>query len=217
MKRDEKTSVSKKMFRDPPNPPGELAQNVSFLCGKEMEAPDKDMARKTEVMESKKCRRHSKIEERGTHSIDRMVERNTSERDSVLERFDMDHNKQDLFFTSVGRIHREVRHGYTNNEVYSSKWNGVHPRRFSSWRWKAQIEEFKEYKDGMSADVTKNAGWLAAAQDRKRWKRKKKQSFPRGLGKNTLKHRAQITRKSESVPKPPSVQVFEERSAQSQG
>ena len=89
-----------------------MAESVVVTC---CAAPDKDMARKTEVMESKKCRRHSKIEERGTHSIDRMVERKTSERDSVLERFDMDQNKNRLFCTSVGRIHREVRQGYTNN------------------------------------------------------------------------------------------------------
>ena len=48
------------------------AESVVVTC---CAAPDKDMARKTQVMESKKCRRHSKIEERGTHSIDRMVER----------------------------------------------------------------------------------------------------------------------------------------------
>ena len=40
------------------------------------------------------CRSPSKIEERGTHSIDRLVERKTLERDSVLERFDMDQNIQ---------------------------------------------------------------------------------------------------------------------------
>ena len=46
-----------------------------------------------------------------------MVERKTLERDSVLERFDMDQNIQrPYFFTSVGRIHREVRHGYTNSD-----------------------------------------------------------------------------------------------------
>ena len=45
------------------------------------------------------------------------VERKTLERDSVLERFDMDQNIQrQYFFTSVGRIHREVRHGYTNSD-----------------------------------------------------------------------------------------------------
>ena len=49
-----------------------MAEPVVVTC---CAAPDKDMARKTQVMESKKCRRHSKIEERGTHSIDRMVER----------------------------------------------------------------------------------------------------------------------------------------------
>ena len=91
-----------------------MAEPVVVTC---CAAPDKDMARKTEVMESKKCRRHSKIEERGTHSIDRLVERKTLERDSVLERFDMDQNiqRQCFFFTSVGRIHREVMHGYTNS------------------------------------------------------------------------------------------------------
>ena len=75
-------------------------------------------------MESKKCRRHSKIEERGTHSIDRMVERKTSERDSVLERFDMDQN-QDCFLHRSAGIHREVRHGYTNS-------NGPKNRRFTT-------------------------------------------------------------------------------------
>ena len=170
-----------------------MAEPVVVTC---CAAPDKDMARKTQVMESKKCRRHSKIEERGTHSIDRMVERKkTSERDSVLERFDMDQNKQRLFFSHrwAGYIARSGTDTQTAmasrtgglqwwreaRRKHSSKWNGVHPRRFSCWRWEAQIAEFKEYKDGMSADVTKNAGWLAAAQDRKRWKRKK-QSISRG-------------------------------------
>ena len=173
-----------------------MAEPVVVTC---CAAPDKDMARKSEVMESKKCRRHSKIEERGTHNIDRMVERKTSERDSVLERFDMDQNKQRLFFTPVGRIHREVRHGYTNSDGLKNRRftmverntkktqfeveRTYNPRRFSCWRWKAQIAEFKEYKDGMSADVNENAGWLAAAQDRKRWKRKKSKAFLRGLGK----------------------------------
>ena len=170
-----------------------MAELVVVTC---CAAPDKDMARKTQVMESKKCRRHSKIEERRTHSIDRMVERKKHRKEtrswkgSTRTRT----NKDLFFFTSLGRIHREVRHGYTNSDglknrrftmvkrarrKHSSKWNGVHPRCFSCWRWEPQIAEFKEYKDGMSADVTKNAGWLAAAQDRKRWKRKK-QSISRG-------------------------------------
>ena len=46
--------------------------------------------------------------------------------------------------------------------------------------------------------------------------RKKRTAFLTNWGNSTLKHRAPITRKSESVPKPPSSKVFEERSAQSQ-
>ena len=113
-----------------------MAEPVVVTC---CAAPDKDMARKTQVMESKRCRRHSKIEGRGTHSIDRMVER---------------------------KKHRKETRWREAQRKHSSKWNGVHPRPFSCWRWKSQIAEFKEYKDGMSADATKNAGWLAAAQDR---------------------------------------------------
>ena len=68
-----------------------MAETVVVTC---CAASDKNMARKTQVMESKKCRRHSKIEEWGTHRIDRMVERKSSERHSALERFDIDQNKQ---------------------------------------------------------------------------------------------------------------------------
>ena len=169
-----------------------MAEPVVVTC---CAAPDKDMARKTQVMESKKCRRHSKIEERGTHSIDRMVERKKHRKEtrswkgSTWTRTNKDFflhrwagyiarsgtDTQTAMASRTGGLQwwREAR------RKHSSKWNGVHPRRFSCWRWEAQIAEFKEYKDGMSADVTKNAGWLAAAQDRKRWKRKK-QSISRG-------------------------------------
>ena len=89
-----------------------MAETVVVTC---CAAPDKNMARKTQVMESKRCRRHSKIEESGTHSIDRMVELKTSERHSALERFDVDQNKQRLFFYIGGqdasrgqaRIHKQ--------------------------------------------------------------------------------------------------------------
>ena len=179
-----------------------MAEPVVVTC---CAAPFKDMARKTEVMASKKCRRHSKIEERRTHSIDRMVERKTSERDSVLERFDMDQNKQRLFCTPVGRTHREVRHGYTNS-------NGLKNRRFTMVERNTKKTQFeversipeaflllemeradrgvqriqrrdvsrckRKTRDGWPQHRTENDG------------REKKQSYPRGLGKSTLKHRA---------------------------
>ena len=155
-----------------------MAEPVVVTC---CAAPDKDMARKTQVMESKKCRRHSKIEERGTHSIDRMVERKKHRKEtrswkgSTWTRT----NKDFFLHRWAGYIARSGKDTQTamalrtgglqrwrdTRRKQSSKWNGVHPRRFSCWRWKAQIAEFKEYKDGM-ADITKNAGWLAAAQDR---------------------------------------------------
>ena len=87
-----------------------MAEPVVVTC---CAAPFKDMARKTEVMASKKCRRHSKIEERRTHSIDRMVERKTSERDSVLVRHGPEQTKTFLHTggqdTSRGqaRIHKQ--------------------------------------------------------------------------------------------------------------
>ena len=62
---------------------------------------------------------------------------------------------------------------------HSSKWNDVHPRRFSCWRWKAQIAEFKEYNDGMSADVT------GRSTGQKTMEEKKEHSIPRGLGEKT--------------------------------
>ena len=52
-------------------------------------------------------------------------------------------------------------------------------------------------------------------QHRAEWDGIEKQSFSRGATKSTLKHKARNTRKSESVPKPPSLKVFDERSAQS--
>ena len=91
-----------------------MAEPVVVTC---CAAPDKDMARKTQVMESKKCRRHSKIEERGTHSIDRMVERKKHRKETrSWKGSTWTRTNKDLFFTSLGRIHREVRHGYTNSD-----------------------------------------------------------------------------------------------------
>ena len=115
------------------------------------------------------------------------------------------------FQTSVGSIHREVRHGNTNSDGFKH-WRSTMVERstkktpfeverstpeafFLVGEWKAQIAEFKEYNDGIVSRCNeKNAGWLAPAQDRKRWKRKK-HSFPRGLGKSTLKHGAQKHKK----------------------
>ena len=31
-------------------------------------------------------------------------------------------------------------------KMHRSKWDGVHPKRFSCWRWDAQITEFTEYR-----------------------------------------------------------------------
>ena len=91
-----------------------MAEPVVVTC---CAAPDKDMARKTQVMESKKCRRHSKIEERGTHSIDRMVERKKHRKETrSWKGSTWTRTNKDFFFTSLGRIHREVRHGYTNSD-----------------------------------------------------------------------------------------------------
>ena len=93
-----------------------------------------------------------------------------------------------FFFTSVGRIHREVRHGYTNSGGLKNRRSTKVKRSTKKTQFEVERStpeaflllemesadcEFKEYKDGM-AYVTKNAGWLAAAQDRKRWKREKK-------------------------------------------
>ena len=101
---------------------------------------------KAQVMESKKCRRHSKIGERGTHSIDRMVERKTSERDSVLERFDMDQNKQRLFCTPVRRIDHEVRQGYTNSDGLKNR----RPTMVERSTKKTQFEVERPYTRGVS-------------------------------------------------------------------
>ena len=92
-----------------------MAETVVVTC---CAAPDKDMARKTQVMESKKCRRHSKIEEKGTHSIDRMVERKKHRKETrSWKGSTWTRTNKDFFFKkSLGRIHREVRHGYTNSD-----------------------------------------------------------------------------------------------------
>ena len=77
---------------------------------------------KIEVMESKKSGRHCKIEERGAHSIDRMVGRKTSERrlnQGKVRHGPEQSNKRN--FTSMGRTPREVRHAYTNNDGLENK------------------------------------------------------------------------------------------------
>jgi hypothetical protein len=53
---------------------------------------------------------------------------------------------------------------------YNSKWDGVHPKRFSCWRWESQLTTYGPYKDGCEGDVHQNSGWLALAQDRLAWK-----------------------------------------------
>ena len=52
---------------------------------------------------------------------------------------------------------------------HSSKWDGVHTKRFKCWRWEAQIANV--YGDGCSEVVSDNTGWLERAQDRQEWKR----------------------------------------------
>ena len=47
-------------------------------------------------------------------------------------------------------------------EKHKSKLDVAHPKRFSCWRWEAQITEFKEDKH--------NTGWQQVAHDRIRWK-----------------------------------------------
>ena len=158
-----------------------------------------------------------------------MVERKTSERDSVLERFDMDQNIQRLFCTSVGRIHREVRHGYTTSAGLKNRRSTKVERNTKKTQFEVERRAPEAFlllemeiadcgvqriqrRDGIYNEKRGMAGRSTRQNDG----RAKKQSFPRGLGKSTLKHRAPITRKSESVPKPPSSKVFEERSAQCQ-
>ena len=84
-----------------------MAESVVVTC---CAAPDKNMARTTEVMESKKCRRDSKIEEREAHSIDRMVD--IGKRLGLGKVRHGPEQTKTFFFTSVGRMHPEVRHGY---------------------------------------------------------------------------------------------------------
>ena len=159
--------------------------------------------------------RRSKIEERGTHSTDRMVVRKTSE--TRLNHGKVRHGPEEtknMNFTSMGRTNHEVRHGYTNCDGLENKRSllaerstketqsevvGVHPRRFSYWRREVQIPEFKEYKDGWSADVKKKHGMARSNTGQNRMDMKKR-SFFRGEGKCTPKHKAHHTTNNKSVP-----------------
>ena len=53
---------------------------------------------------------------------------------------------------------------------HKSRWDGVHPERFSCWRWEAQITEFKEYKDEKLSDTKDNTSWQKSTEQRKNWK-----------------------------------------------
>ena len=99
-----------------------MAEPVVVTC---CAAPDKDMARKMEVMESKKCRRHSKIEERGTHNIDRMVERKKHRKETRSWKGSTWTRTNETFFDIAGhdtsrgqaRIHKQRRP--QEQEVYN--------------------------------------------------------------------------------------------------
>ena len=179
---------------------------------------------------ARKCRRHSKIEERRTHNIDRMVERKKHRKETrSWKGSTWTRTNRDFFFTSVGRMHREVRHGYTNSD-------GLKNRRSTMVERSTKKTQFEVERSTPEAILMLKMGSadrgvqriqrrdvrrcfekrVMAGRSTGQETKRKEQSFPPGQGKSTLKHRAQITRKSESVSKPSSIKVFQERSAQIQ-
>ena len=52
---------------------------------------------------------------------------------------------------------------------YKSKQDGLHPRRFKTWRWEGQLED--RFGRAESADTWANVGWMLLAQDREGWRR----------------------------------------------
>lgn len=55
-----------------------------------------------------------------------------------------------------------------SQERHCCKHTGVHAKRFSCWRWEAQLGE--TYGDGNSNNISDNTGWLGLAQNREHWK-----------------------------------------------
>ena len=140
-----------------------------------------------------------------------MVERNkTSERDSVLEKFDMDQNKQSLFFTLVGRIHREVMHGYTNSDGLMNRRSTMVERSAKKTKFEVQrstpetflLLEMESADRGVQRihrrDVSRcnEKRGMAGRSTGQKTMEEKEAKLSSKIGKNTLKHRARTTRKS---------------------
>ena len=51
---------------------------------------------------------------------------------------------------------------------YCSKFDGLHPRRFKSWRWESQITAF--YGEPHLPDDDSDVGWMTLAMDKTSWK-----------------------------------------------
>ena len=51
---------------------------------------------------------------------------------------------------------------------YHSKFDGIHPKRFKTWRWESQLT--CHYGKAESEDIWSNVGWMQAAQERDSWK-----------------------------------------------
>ena len=51
---------------------------------------------------------------------------------------------------------------------YQSRHDGIHPKRFKTWRWESQLTEY--YGEVESEDAAENVGWMLLAQNRDTWK-----------------------------------------------
>ena len=166
-----------------------MAESVVVTC---CAASDKDMARKNgghgeqEMSETQQDLRRG-----GAHSIDRMVERKkTSERDSVMERFDVDQNKQRLFVLHrwAGCIARSGTNTQTAMALrtrglqwwrearlkHSSKWERSTPRGVSLvGDGKRRSRSSKEYKGRGVSRCNEKRGMAGRSTGQKTMEEKK--------------------------------------------
>ena len=163
-----------------------------------MRHPAKTWARKTEVMESKKCRRHSKIEERGNAQY----RQNGGEKDIgkrlVLERFDMEQNKQRLLYISGAGY--SARLGKDTQTAMAFRTGGL--QRWRETRRKHQFEVERRTPEAFlllemeSADrgvqriqrrdvsrCNEKRGMAGRSTRQKTMEEKRKQSYPSRIGK----------------------------------
>ena len=54
---------------------------------------------------------------------------------------------------------------------YSSRHDGLHPKRFKTWRWESQLTSF--FGEVELENCARNAGWMLQAQERENWKERR--------------------------------------------